>query len=73
MMCDNMVEQITERGFGYRTTIHKCGTTGVTGEMLLCDAHPNECSNKTSYGRPWFICRHGNDVSEYMCGACELD
>ena len=42
--------------------------TDINGDGLYCD----DCLAQNQ-GRPWYICRHGNDVSEYMCGHCEMD
>jgi hypothetical protein len=43
----------------------KCGQTSIHGTELRCE----KCSQK----RPWYICKHGQDVSEYMCGRCEME
>lgn len=43
----------------------KCGSTSIHGTELRCE----ECSKR----RPWYICKHGKDVSEFMCGACEIE
>lgn len=37
-MCDNVVYQYVEHGFGHREVESKCGTTGIHGELLLCDS-----------------------------------
>ena len=42
-----------------------CGNTNYYGNEARCET----CSEK----RPWYICVHGNDVSEYMCGDCEFE
>lgn len=66
MGCRTEVEQMVFSGnFDYKIVVMKCGDTGVHGDELRCD----ECSQV----RPWYICRHGRDVSEYDCGACEFD
>ena len=65
-MCKNMVEQAVPCGYGYKVVTMRCGSTSIHGDELRCDS----CESK---GRPWYICRHGNDVSEYDCGACELE
>ncbi len=72
-MCKNKVTQYVPQGFSFKAIEMKCGNTGIDGEMLLCDAPPSRCDNKNQSGRPWYICPHGNDVSEYLCGACEAD
>jgi len=36
-MCDNIVYQYVPCGYDYREVESKCGTTGIHGELLLCD------------------------------------
>jgi len=64
-MCTNKVEQHVRSGYDYKTILMTCGSTSVYGDELRCD----ECLNV----RPWYICKHGNNVSEYDCGMCEFD
>ena len=70
-MCNNQVDQYSERGFHTVKTTHRCGTTSVDGGTLLCGEYG--CDNTNGNGQAWYICRHGNDVSEHMCGACEFE
>jgi hypothetical protein len=70
-MCNKRVEYWVPKGYDYKMLDYKCGSTGIHGEMVLCDSQ--DCDNKNERGQPWYICKHGNDTSEYMCGACELD
>jgi len=65
MGCRKPVEQSVPSGFDYKIVVMKCGDTSIYGEELRCE----ECSQV----RPWYICKHGRDVSEYDCGACEFD
>ena len=65
MRCKNTVDQwvpATDWGHGSLITL-PCGSTSIYGSELRCHI----CSKET----PWYICRHGNDVSEYDCGQCE--
>ena len=66
--CTNMVDQVVPTKYDYKVIEMKCGSTGIDGQGLYCE----DCRAK-NHGRPWYICRHGNDVSEYMCGRCEGD
>jgi hypothetical protein len=65
MGCRAAVEQTVPNGFDYKVLVMKCGDTSIYGDELRCD----ECSQV----RPWYICKHGRDVSEYDCGACEFE
>ena len=65
MGCRAAVEQTVPNGFDYKVLVMKCGDTSIYGDELRCD--------KCSQVRPWYICKHGRDVSEYDCGACEFD
>jgi hypothetical protein len=64
-MCDNRVMQTVPTKWDYKQIEMKCGSTDIHGGTLLCE----DCAERG----PWYICRHGNDVSEYDCGACEFD
>ena len=66
MNCTNMVEQVVPTKYDYKVVEKRCASTGKHGDGLYCE----DCLAKTR-GRPWYICRHGNDVSDYMCGLCE--
>ena len=68
MSCTNRVEQVVPTKYDCKVIEMQCGSTGINGEGLYCD----DCLAQNQ-GRPWYICRHGNDVSEYMCGLCEMD
>jgi hypothetical protein len=72
MGCENMVTCLRPKGLGYVEYELKCGSTNWYGDTALCDDR-ERCPNQHSDGRPWFICRHGNDVSEHLCGLCELE
>jgi len=65
MRCKNKVDQWVETSrYGHGKLISmNCGSTGIHGLELRC----SECSQET----PWYICRHGNDVSEWQCNQCE--
>ena len=65
-MCENMVEQAVPTKYDYKMVSLRCGSTSIHGTELRCDS----CEAK---GRPWYICKHGRDVSEYDCGACEME
>ena len=79
-MCNNIVETTVPCNYRYfpdtdqslpcsdKMVTVKCGSTGVDGEGIYCQT----CLDRNG-GRPWYICKHGNDVSEYMCGACEFE
>jgi hypothetical protein len=70
-MCNNKVIQYVPKGYDYKAIEMKCGQTDINGGTLLCDS-PN-CSNKNDSGQAWYICKHGNNVSEYDCGLCEIE
>jgi hypothetical protein len=70
-MCDNKVIQYVPKGLDYKAVVMKCGNTDIHGGTLLCDK-PG-CDNTNGHGQPWYICPHGNDVSEYDCGRCEME
>ena len=61
-----MTTQLVAKGWDYVEQPIKCGNTTVDGDTALC----RKCE-KLNDGRPWYICKHGNDVSEFMCGDCE--
>jgi len=63
MGCNVEIEVYVQRGYGGEYRTRKCGNTGPHGDELCCD----KCAQKT----PWYICPHGNDISEYDCGQCE--
>ena len=63
MGCRTPVEVWVPKGFDGYLAKRKCGDTHIDGNEIRCPA----CSTR----RPWYICRHGQDVSEYMCGRCE--
>ena len=65
-MCTNMVEHVVPTKYHYKTVVMRCGSTGYYGAEVRCES----CEAK---GSPWYICRHGNDVSEYGCDACEAE
>ena len=67
MSCTNRVEQVVPTKYDYKVIEMRGGSTGINGDVLYCD----DCLAQNQ-GRPWYICRHGNDVSEYMCGHCEM-
>jgi len=66
MVCENKVEQWVSRGFHGKMIELPCGSTGIHGEELRC----NTCEAK---GRPWYICRHGRDTSDWCCELCEME
>ena len=76
-MCQNKVTQYVPSGYGTKAIEMTCGNTDIHGGTLLCEAPPgrgpHQCDNKSAEGRPWYICKHGRDVSEYDCGLCEFD
>lgn len=37
-MCENKVIQYVPRGYDYRAVESRCGSTGIHGQRLLCDA-----------------------------------
>jgi hypothetical protein len=63
MGCNTKMEVSVQRGFHYKTVTVRCGNTDPNGDEYRCES----CSQR----RPWYLCRHGNDVSEYCCGQCE--
>jgi len=63
MGCGAKVEIYVQRGYGGEMRERKCGSTGQFGDEIRCE----KCENKA----PWYICPHGNDISEYDCGQCE--
>jgi hypothetical protein len=65
MGCGKAMEQVVPTKWDYKVVPAKCGQTSIHGTELRCE----ECSKR----RPWYICKHGQDVSEYMCGRCEGD
>lgn len=64
-MCKNKVTQMVPTKYHYKQVEMTCGSTSIYGDTLLCD----DCGDRP----PWYICKHGNDASEYDCGACEFD
>jgi hypothetical protein len=65
MGCGAKIEQVVPTRWDYKVVPAVCGQTSIHGTELRCD----KCSNK----RPWYICKHGNDVSEWQCDACEIE
>lgn len=65
MGCGAKMEQVVPTKWDYKLVIAKCGQTSIYGTELRCE--------KCSQERPWYICKHGNDTSEYMCGRCEME
>lgn len=65
--CQNLVSQWVPKGYDYTEVQLKCGSTGIHGDELIC----GECRAK--FERPWYICKHGRDVSEYDCPTCEAE
>ena len=65
MGCGKKMEQVVPTRWDYKIVPAVCGQTSIHGTELRCE----ECSKK----RPWYICKHGNDVSEYCCGRCEME
>jgi len=63
MGCGVAMEQTVPTKWDYKIVAAKCGQTSIHGTELRCE----KCSQK----RPWYICKHGQDVSEYCCGRCE--
>ena len=63
MGCRKEVTVWVDVGFQGKNVERKCGDTGVDGNEIRCE----KCSQK----RPWYICPHGRDTSEYDCGQCE--
>jgi hypothetical protein len=63
--CTTKVIQMVPTKYDYKEVEMSCGSTSIHGTELRCE----KCSNV----KPWYICKHGRDVSEYDCGACELD
>ena len=41
-MCENKVSQWIPKGYDYKEHISSCGSTGVRGELLLCDSCENQ-------------------------------
>jgi hypothetical protein len=78
-MCKNSAVQYITHGYGYREVETRCGSTGMHGQVLLCD----ECMEKAEQDHPqgWRnvpgdICEHGTYVGDaggpdYMCPECE--
>jgi hypothetical protein len=60
-----MMQTVPASLWDYKEVPAKCGQTSIHGTELRCE----KCSKK----RPWYICKHGNDVSEYDCGRCEIE
>lgn len=65
MGCGAKMEQTVPTKWDYKQVPAKCGQTSIHGTELRCP----KCAKK----RPWYICKHGQDVSEYTCGRCESD
>tara|TARA_X000001036_G_scaffold414509_1_gene429789 strand:- start:312 stop:737 length:426 start_codon:yes stop_codon:yes gene_type:complete len=68
MGCGAMMDQIIPTGYmgaDAKSVPIKCGNTKIDGTEARCEA----CSTK----RPWYVCKHGNDVSEWQCGQCEIE
>ena len=68
MGCGKLISQVVPCGpYGAdaKSVPINCGNTNCYGNEARCET----CSQK----RPWYICVHGNDVSEYMCGDCEFE
>jgi hypothetical protein len=55
----------THGGMSDKSVPAKCGQTGYYGDEVRC----SDCQKK----RPWYICRHGNDISEWDCFHCEYE
>jgi hypothetical protein len=60
-----MLQTVPNGPYDYKESPAKCGQTSIHGSELRCD----KCSKK----RPWYICKHGRDVSEYQCDTCEME
>ena len=68
MGCGVMMEQVVPCGYmkaDAKLVPIKCGNTTIHGTEARCE----KCSKK----RPWYICRHGNDVSERDCFECNME
>ena len=63
MGCATEMEVYVERGYSGKLITVRCGNTDPHGNEYRCA----KCSTK----RPWYLCRHGNDVSEWQCDRCE--
>lgn len=81
MSCKNKVAQHIPRGYGVKTVYSPCGSTGINGELLLCDDCIAEYEKIYPQGWkhvPGDLCKHGNYVGDYsgpdyMCHICELE
>jgi len=81
MKCKNKVIQFIPNGYGYRQVPSQCGTTGIHGELLLCD----ECLARAEKEFPqgWNLvpgdtCKHGRYIGEpggpdILCPDCEME
>ena len=65
MGCGKEMTQTVPTRYSAKVVPIKCGNTNWYGKEARCD--------KCSQERPWYICRHGKDVSEIDCPRCEFD
>jgi hypothetical protein len=63
MGCNTEMSVSVAKGFTYKMVAAKCGNTDPQGNEYRCE----DCSDT----RPWYICSHGQDISEHCCGRCE--
>jgi hypothetical protein len=77
--CEGKVIQMVPRGYGYKEITLPCGSTGIHGEQLQCDACLDRMEKQYPQGWrdvPGDVCKHGTYVGDaggpdYLCGACE--
>lgn len=65
MGCGKKMTQTVPTKYDYKVLETTCGSTNWYGEESRCD----DCSQV----RPWYICKHGRDVSQVDCPRCEFD
>lgn len=79
MSCKNTAIQYVPKGYGYKMVKSPCGSTGIHGQLLLCDACNERAETEFPQGWrdvPGDTCKHGNYVGncngpDYICGQCE--
>ncbi len=67
--CINKVMQSVRTAYDYNEVEMRCGDTDIYGGTIQCDS----CLEKGL--RPWYMCKHGRDLSEneMACEQCNAE
>jgi hypothetical protein len=69
MKCKNKVEQTVPKGWDYKIVEMDCGNTSIYGDTLYC----SDCAEKNAKrGHAPNECKHGRNIWDEFCNACEF-